>query len=97
MSMFWVTAIVPKNPATPTTRNVLKILEPNIFPIAIWGFPFLAAMTETASSGRLVPRAMTVAAIMSFPMPIKIDNWTTASTVYFALIKINSIEIINVR
>ena len=36
------------------------MLEPNIFPIAISLSPFIAAVTEVTSSGRLVPIAIIV-------------------------------------
>lgn len=44
----------------PRTRNILKILLPTTLPIAMPGFPFRAAATEVASSGREVPQATMV-------------------------------------
>ena len=92
-----VTINVPNNPAIPTTTNMLKMLEPKMFPTAISGLPFLAAETDTASSGRLVPNARIVAAITSLPRLTSDDSWTIESIVYFALMKINIVVINKTR
>ena len=49
----------------PSTSKMLQIFEPTTFPIAIFAFPPLTrqateSLEETASSGRLVPKATTV-------------------------------------
>ena len=44
----------------PTTINEFKILDPTILPNARAVSPFLAAITEEASSGKEVPIATTV-------------------------------------
>ena len=49
--------------ATPSTRRMLKILEPMTFPSAISTSSFLAATMEVTSSGRLVPMAIMVSPI----------------------------------
>ena len=48
-----VTGII--NAEIPTTKIILKMLLPTIFPIAISAFPFIAAITEVNNSGRDVP------------------------------------------
>ncbi len=47
----------------PTTKSILKILLPTIFPIAIPAFPLRAAETDVTSSGRDVPNATIVSPI----------------------------------
>lgn len=75
------TIIIPKRPEKPITPNVLKMFEPNMFPTAISTFFFLAATTDTANSGRVVPKERIVAAIVSFPILKKVEinviDWTT--------------------
>ena len=44
----------------PTTKRMLKMLLPTMFPIAISALCFLAAETDVKSSGRDVPRATIV-------------------------------------
>ena len=55
-----------------------------MFPIAISCFPFLAADMLTASSGRLVPSATIVAAIIVGAMFMMVAISITESIVYFA-------------
>ena len=76
---------------------MLKIFDPNILPTAISGCPLLAALTETASSGRLVPNATIVIAIISFPIPSKFEICTIESIVDFALMNKKIIEIAKER
>ena len=45
---------------TPITRKILAIFEPMTLPTAISLWPFLAAETVPANSGRLVPNATIV-------------------------------------
>ena len=45
---------------TPNTEAILKILDPIKFPKEIAFSPFIAAITEAANSGTLVPIAIMV-------------------------------------
>ena len=47
-------------PESPTTKRMLKILLPTIFPTAISEFFFIAAVTEVNNSGKDVPKATIV-------------------------------------
>lgn len=49
---------------TPRQTNILNMFEPTILPIAMPVDPLIALVTETASSGRLVPIATTVNLMM---------------------------------
>jgi len=53
----------------PRTQRMLKILEPMMFPTARSIFFLIAATTQTASSGRLVPIAIIVADIRNSLRP----------------------------
>ena len=53
----------------PTTKRILKMLDPTIFPIAMSEFPFLAANMDVTSSGNEVPRATIVRPINRWLMP----------------------------
>lgn len=52
------------NHVAPNTSNILKILLPTIFPIAISDWRFIEATTEVTSSGALVPNATIVSPII---------------------------------
>lgn len=65
----------------PITPNALKIFDPVIFPIAISLFPFLAAVAETANSGRDVPIAIAEIAMRSVPILRNSAIFTTDSIV----------------
>lgn len=58
----------PNNAGIPMTANALKILEPVILPIAISTFPLRAEDTATEISGREVPIATALNAIISVPI-----------------------------
>ena len=47
-------------PESPTTKRMLKILLPTIFPTAISEFFFIAAVTDVNNSGSEVPKATIV-------------------------------------
>lgn len=64
----------------PSTNRMLKILLPTTFPTAISAFPFLAAATEVASSGREVPWATMVSPINFSDRPAIGAIFTAAST-----------------
>lgn len=49
----------------PIAPNTLNMFDPTTLPIAMSDFPFKPAITETISSGREVPSATTVIAIIS--------------------------------
>ena len=51
------TLMLEKRPGTPMTINELKTLDPKTLPKATSGLPFIAALTETISSGKEVPTA----------------------------------------
>ena len=55
--------------AAPSTRNTLNILLPMTLPRASSGFPFSAAVMETASSGSEVPAATIVRAMTASLIP----------------------------
>ena len=55
--------------ATPSTKRILKILEPMTLPSAISTSSFLEATMEVTSSGRLVPMAMIVSPISVWLSP----------------------------
>ena len=59
---------VLNNPGTPTTTSKLKTLEPKIFPRAISDFFCKAALTETISSGKDVPKAIATSDITPTPI-----------------------------
>lgn len=66
--------------ATPTTAKVLKILEPMTLP-AISSSPFLAAMMDDTSSGRLVPTATMVKPMMTSDKPMAVAILTAPHTI----------------
>ncbi len=68
---------VPNSAGIPTTPRLLKILDPVTFPIARSALPFLAAITDTVSSGSDVPIAITEIAITSFPISNIVDSSVT--------------------
>ena len=63
LNVFRVITIGANNAVQPTIINVLKILLPTTFPIAISALPFRAEETLTASSGADVPNATMVSPI----------------------------------
>lgn len=67
----------------PSIQNILKILLPTTFPIAISACFLSAATTEVASSGRLVPIATTVNPIIASLIPIFVARSTAPSTIHF--------------
>ena len=68
------------NTLEPTTKRMLKILEPMMFPIAISALPFLAAVTEVTSSGKDVPNATIVNPINLWLTPNEMAMFVAAST-----------------
>ena len=66
----------------PSTKRILKILEPTMLPIARSASPFLAADSEVTSSGREVPNATIVSPIrlsdIPSPLAIVFAPFTTA-------------------
>ena len=58
------------NAESPMTNNMLNILLPTIFPMAMSAFPFLAAITLVTSSGSDVPNATIVSPIIRLLIPI---------------------------
>ena len=68
---------------TPRIKNVLKILEPTTFPIAISVFFLKAATTEVASSGKDVPKETTVTEITLSEIPKFLAKSTAESTINF--------------
>ena len=67
----------------PRIQNILKILLPTTFPIAISDCFLRAATTEVASSGRLVPTATTVSPIIASLIPMRVASSTAPSTIHF--------------
>ena len=55
----------PNRAETPITANELKMFDPSILPTAISALPFLAALSDTITSGSDVPRATALTAIIS--------------------------------
>ena len=62
-------AIGTMKDAKPRIKSILNIFEPIAFPIEISPSFLIAATTEVASSGRLVPRAITVSPIKRSDAP----------------------------
>lgn len=62
---------------TPNISKILNILEPSIFPIAMSLSPFIAAVTEVTSSGKLVPIAIIVK-LITFSLIFKLCAIITA-------------------
>ena len=60
------------SPTIPRIKDILMILDPTTFPIAISFSPFFAATTDVTSSGRLVPTATIVSPTNASLMPILI-------------------------
>ena len=56
---------MPIKAGTPMTAKALKMFEPRTFPTAISTLPFHAAVTLTANSGRDVPKATALKAMVS--------------------------------
>ena len=67
-------------PATPNTRNKLRMQLPTTFPMAMSRWPRMAAMSEVASSGIEVPPATTVSPMTSSLTPINFAISVAAST-----------------
>ena len=64
---------VPNNvTGRPNTMQILKMLLPMMLPTRSSVSPFLAALMVVMSSGREVPKAMTVRAIMRSDMPMAV-------------------------
>ncbi len=63
--VFGVSIIGDMSAVTPSMRNILAILDPRTFPIAISVFPDMLAMTETMNSGILVPIATIVSPMIA--------------------------------
>ena len=57
---------VPNRAGIPITANELNMFEPSMLPTAISEFPFLAALSDTITSGRDVPSATALTAIISY-------------------------------
>lgn len=70
-----ITADIPK------IKNILKILEPTTFPIAISVFFLRAATTEVANSGKDVPKETTVTDIILSEIPKFLAKLTAESTI----------------
>ena len=67
---------------TPITRKILAIFEPMTLPTAISLWPFLAAETVPANSGKLtVPTATTLKPITTSETPMKVAISTADFTV----------------
>lgn len=65
---------------TPRTMQMLKMFEPRMLPRTSSVSPFLAATIVVTSSGRDVPRAMTLRAITRSEMPILLAILVAEST-----------------
>ena len=63
--VFRVSTIGDMSAVSPSMRNILAILDPRTFPIAISVLPDILAMTETMSSGILVPIATIVSPMIA--------------------------------
>gem|GEM_PF-3097646 len=63
------TTIFVTDHVAPKTSNRLNILLPTTFPIAISEFLLSEAITEVASSGKLVPNAIMVSPITDSDIP----------------------------
>ena len=78
-----LTAIGCIKAAKPKTNNILNILEPITFPIAISVSPFFTAITEVTSSGSDVPIATIVRptklALIPNDVAILVAEFTTKS------------------
>lgn len=73
--------MVPKSvTGRPSTIQILKILLPMILPTMSSVSPFLAALMVVMSSGREVPKAMTVRAIMRSEMPMALAMFEAEET-----------------
>ena len=59
---------------------VLAVTDPIAFPIASWAESFIAALTETRSSGRVVANDTTVAPTTNFGIPVASANQEAEST-----------------
>ncbi len=67
----------------PRIKNILAILEPSTFPIAISGLPWILASTDTISSGILVPSATIVSPMIAWDIPDFFATETAPSTSAF--------------
>ena len=79
----------------PVTIPILKILLPTTFPIAMSYSPFLVAITDVTNSGRDVPRAIMVKAIIFSLIPkslAKLEAWSTTRLLP-KMIEINPITV----
>ena len=65
---------------TPIMRVVLAVTEPTALPIASCAEPFIAALTDTRSSGSVVANDTTVAPTTNFGMPVASANQAAEST-----------------
>lgn len=72
------------SPGTPTTNKILKTFEPNMLPRATSGFFCQAALAETRSSGREVPRATAAREITPGAIFKRLDSSITESIKYLA-------------
>ena len=68
------TAIGVTKLVTPKTEPILKILDPIKFPKEIAFSRFMAAITDAANSGMLVPTAITVTDITYSEIPKELAN-----------------------
>lgn len=65
---------------TPSMRNILAILDPSTFPIAISVLPDILARIETISSGILVPTATIVSPMIASEIWRRLARETAPST-----------------
>ena len=65
---------------TPMISVVLAVTEPIALPMASCAEPFIAARTETSSSGRVVAKETTVAPTTNFGIPVASANQEAEST-----------------
>ena len=61
-------------------RPVSQMIDPTALPSARPGWPWMAANTDTAASGAVVPRLTIVAPITTFGIPDRDDSSTASST-----------------
>ena len=66
--------------ANPKINQVSQIIEPTALPKARPGLPLIAAKTETAASGRVVPKLTMVAPIKILGIPQRREILTASST-----------------
>ena len=75
----------PNNRGIPMTAKVLNRFEPKTLPTAMACFPFFAAAILTINSGREVPKATPVRAIISAGISAIAEIFSIAYIVYLAL------------